>query len=119
MPGVSWGWEGGREKVPRVYPQREGLGEDEPHYEIAGERVETLERLNRGAAQVIVTTARATAERTLIPAALEAARLELAAGVSFRDAVARLERMGYGRVPEGLYFYGTSPRDARTGARSH
>ena len=87
------------EEAVALYPQREGLGEDEPHYEIAGERVETLERLNRGAAQVIVTTARATAERTLIPAALEAARLELAAGVSFRDAVARLERMGYGRVP--------------------
>ncbi|HXY20858.1 MAG TPA: transcription-repair coupling factor [Gemmatimonadales bacterium] len=87
------------EEAVALYPQREGLGEDEPHYEIAGERVETLERLNRGAARVIVTTARATAERTLIPAALEAARLELAAGVSFRDAVARLERMGYGRVP--------------------
>ena len=82
-----------------LYPQREALGEDEPHYEIAGERVETLERLNRGAVRAIVTTARATAERTLIPAALEAARLELARGASFRDAVARLERMGYARVP--------------------
>lgn len=82
-----------------LYPQREGLGEDEPHYEIAGERVETLERLNRGAVRAVVTTARATAERTLIPAALEAARLDLAAGASFRDAVARLERMGYARVP--------------------
>ena len=82
-----------------LYPQREGLGENEPHYEIAGERVETLERLNRGAARAVVTTARATAERTLIPAALEAARLELVAGASFRDAVARLERMGYARVP--------------------
>jgi len=74
-----------------LYPQREGLGEDEPHYEIAGERVETLERLNHGAVRAVVTTARATAERTLIPAALEAARLEL--------AVSRLERMGYARVP--------------------
>jgi transcription-repair coupling factor (superfamily II helicase) len=82
-----------------LYPQREGLGEDEPHYEIAGERVETLERLNRGAVRAVVTTARATAERTLIPAALEAARLELAAGASFRDAVARLDVMGYARVP--------------------
>jgi hypothetical protein len=36
-----------------LYPQREGLGEDEPHYEIAGERVETLELLNRGAVRVI------------------------------------------------------------------
>ncbi|MGA2381990.1 MAG: transcription-repair coupling factor [Gemmatimonadales bacterium] len=82
-----------------LYPQREALGEDEPHYEIAGERVETLERLNRGAVGVVVTTARATAERTLMPAALEAARLELAAASSFRDAVARLARMGYTRVP--------------------
>ncbi len=84
-----------------LYPQREALGEDEPHFEIAGERVETLERLNRGAVRAVVTTARATAERTLMPAALEAARLELAVGGggSFRDAVARLERMGYERVP--------------------
>ena len=88
----------GEEQVA-LYPQREGLGEDEPHYEIAGERVETLERLNRGDVRAVVTTARATAERTLIPAALEAARLELAVGASFRDAVARLERMGYARVP--------------------
>ena len=57
-----------------LYPQREALGEDEPHYEIAGERVETLERLNRGALRVVLTTARASAERSLMPAALEAAR---------------------------------------------
>jgi transcription-repair coupling factor (superfamily II helicase) len=82
-----------------LYPQRESLGEEEPHYEIAGERVETLERLNRGAVRALVTTARATAERTLIPAALEAARLQLEAGASFRDAVRRLERLGYTRVP--------------------
>jgi transcription-repair coupling factor (superfamily II helicase) len=82
-----------------LYPQREGLGEDEPHYEIAGERVETLERLNRGAVRAVVATARGTAERTLMPAALEAARLELAVGASFRAAVRRLEQMGYARVP--------------------
>ena len=87
------------EDAVALYPQREALGEDEPHYEIAGERVETLERLNRGAVGVVVTTARATAERTLMPAALEAARLELAAASSFRDAVGRLARMGYARVP--------------------
>ena len=87
------------EDAVALYPQREALGEDEPHYEIAGERVETLERLNRGAVGVVITTARATAERTLMPAALEAARLELAAGASFRDAVARLAHMGYARVP--------------------
>ncbi len=82
-----------------LYPQREALGEDEPHYEIAGERVETLERLNRGAVRAVVTTARASAERSLMPAALEASRLELAEGASFREAVRRLERMGYTRVP--------------------
>ena len=82
-----------------LYPQREGLGEDEPHYEIAGERVETLELLNRGAVRVIVTTARATAERTLMPAALEAARLRIATGVTFREVTQRLERLGYTRVP--------------------
>jgi transcription-repair coupling factor (superfamily II helicase) len=82
-----------------LYPQREGLGEDEPHYEIAGERVETLELLNRGAVRVIVTTARATAERSLMPAALEAARLQIAKGATFRAVTRRLERLGYTRVP--------------------
>ena len=87
------------EDAVALYPQREALGEDEPHYEIAGERVETLERLNRGAVGVVITTARATAERTLMPAALEAARLELGKEASFREAVGRLARMGYTRVP--------------------
>ena len=82
-----------------LYPQREALGEDEPHYEIAGERVETLERLTRGAVRVVVTTARATAERTLMPAALEAARLEIAPGATVREVTQRLERLGYARAP--------------------
>ena len=63
-----------------LYPQREALGEDEPHYEIAGERAETIEALLQGRLRVLVTTARATAERTLMPAALERLRLRLAAG---------------------------------------
>ncbi len=83
-----------------LYPQREGLGDEEPHVEIAGERAETLERLARGGVRVLVTTARATAERTLMPAALAAARFELAAGVPFREAVRHLERLGYERVPQ-------------------
>ncbi len=82
-----------------LYPQREGLGEDEPHYEIAGERVETLEQLTRGGVRVLVTTARATAERTLMPAALEAARLEIAPGSTFRAVTERLDRLGYARSP--------------------
>nr|MBA3260769.1 hypothetical protein [Gemmatimonadales bacterium] len=83
-----------------LYPQREALGEDEPHYEIAGERAETIEALLQGQLRILVTTARATAERTLVPAALERLRLRLA--VSERRApgsVANaLEQMGYQRV---------------------
>ncbi|HTO73958.1 MAG TPA: CarD family transcriptional regulator, partial [Gemmatimonadales bacterium] len=90
-----------------LYPQREALGEEEPHYEIAGERIETLEALLAGRLKVLVTTARATAERSMVPAALAARRLVLEAGVSKRDggritmarAVAMLEAMGYRRVP--------------------
>ncbi len=84
-----------------LYPQREALGEDEPHYEIAGERAETIEALLRGRLRILVTTARATAERTLVPAALEQLTLGLAVGARqpLRDVVAALERMGYRRVP--------------------
>ena len=83
-----------------LYPQREGLGEDEPHFEIAGERVETLEALLRGELRILVTTARASAERTAVPAALESLRLQLAVGQDrpLRDVVEALERMGYARV---------------------
>jgi len=83
-----------------LYPQRESLGAEEPHYEIAGERIETLERLLRGAVRILVTTARATAERTGVPGALGAMRLALEPGpASLGDIVGRLERMGYERVP--------------------
>ncbi|MFL5403804.1 MAG: hypothetical protein ACJ8BF_13390, partial [Gemmatimonadales bacterium] len=54
-----------------LYPQREALGEDEPHYEIAGERAETIQALLGGQLRILVTTARATSERTLLPTALE------------------------------------------------
>jgi len=40
------------------YPQREALGEDEPHYEIAGERAETSRRCSRQAARSGDTAAR-------------------------------------------------------------
>jgi len=84
-----------------LYPQREALGEDEPHYEIAGERAETIEALLQGRLRLLVTTARATAERTLMPAALERLRLRLAAGDRRPPAevAGTLERMGYRRVP--------------------
>src|SRR5688500_8713371 len=84
-----------------LYPQREALGEDEPHYEIAGERAEAIQALLEGRLRILVTTARATAERTLLPAALERLRLRLAAGERRPPGeVARaLETMGYRRVP--------------------
>jgi len=82
-----------------LYPQRESLGAEEPHYEIAGERIETLERLLRGAVRILVTTARATAERTGVPGALAAMRLVLEPGPArLSEIVGRLERMGYERV---------------------
>ena len=90
-----------------LYPQREALGAEEPHFEIAGERVETLELLLSGQVRVLVTTARAAAERTGVPGTLRAMRLVLHAGrgkretgnVSLADAIRRLQDMGYERVP--------------------
>jgi transcription-repair coupling factor (superfamily II helicase) len=84
-----------------LYPQREALGEEEPHFEIAGERAETLEALLRGQLRILVTTARATAEKTLVPEALDRLRLELAVGMDrpLTAVVGALEAMGYGRVP--------------------
>jgi transcription-repair coupling factor (superfamily II helicase) len=83
-----------------LYPQREALGAEEPHFEIAGERIETVEALLSGRVRLLITTARATAERTGVPAALQSARLVLErGGASLGDAVRRLAEMGYTRVP--------------------
>jgi len=83
------------------YPPREGFGEAEPHMEIAGERVETLERVNRGDVRVLLTTARALLERTRMPRALRDLRLELRKGDVRRpsELVAHLESIGFERVP--------------------
>jgi transcription-repair coupling factor (superfamily II helicase) len=85
-----------------LYPQRESLGAEEPHYELAGERIETLEALLRGAVRVLITTARASAERTAVPAALEQARVVIAVSKeerSLTETSQRLDTMGYERVP--------------------
>ncbi len=85
-----------------LYPQRESLGAEEPHYELAGERIETLEALLRGAARILITTARGSAERTAVPAALEQARLVIAVKKeerSLTETAQRLDAMGYERVP--------------------
>jgi transcription-repair coupling factor (superfamily II helicase) len=87
---------------PALYPQRESLGAEEPHYELAGERIETLEALLRGDVRILVTTARASAERTAVPGALQQARLVLEVTKEERrltDTSARLDAMGYERVP--------------------
>jgi transcription-repair coupling factor (superfamily II helicase) len=92
-----------REDGVALYPQRESLGAEEPHVEIAGERLETVAALLRGQVRLLVTTARATAERTGVPAALAHARLDLAAGAqpqaTLTDVVNRLAAMGFERVP--------------------
>ncbi|MEO8633930.1 MAG: transcription-repair coupling factor [Gemmatimonadales bacterium] len=86
-----------------LYPQREALGEEEPHYEIAGERAETLAAVLEGRLRILVTTARASQERTLVPAALRNSTLRLtrSAGVatSPQGVAASLEAMGYSKVP--------------------
>ncbi|MGH7520061.1 MAG: transcription-repair coupling factor [Gemmatimonadales bacterium] len=85
-----------------LYPQRESLGAEEPHYELAGERIETLEALLRGAVRVLITTARGSAERSAVPAALEQARLVIEASKeerSLTETSQRLDAMGYERVP--------------------
>ncbi|HUL02995.1 MAG TPA: transcription-repair coupling factor [Gemmatimonadales bacterium] len=93
-------------RIAALYPQREGLGAEEPHLEIAGERVETVAALLSGAVRVLVTTARGSAERSGVPAALEHMRLvvepkraENADVAALSGVAARLVAMGYERVP--------------------
>src|SRR2546426_344639 len=94
--------------VAALYPQREALGAEEPHLEIAGERIETVESLLAGRVRILITTARATAERTGVPAALDAMRLVLQASAGpralgpggFTEIVRRLGEMGYDRSEE-------------------
>ncbi len=84
-----------------LYPPREGFGEIEPHAEVAGERVETLASLARGETRILLTTARATLERTPLPGALAASRLEIRSGETRRieDLIEHLESIGFERVP--------------------
>ena len=83
------------------YPPRESFGEAEAHAEIAGERVETLERIGRGDLRIVVTTSRALLERTQLPHALASARLEIRKGDTRRpeELASHLESIGFERVP--------------------
>jgi transcription-repair coupling factor (superfamily II helicase) len=87
--------------IVALYPPREGFGEAEPHMEVAGERVETLERMMRGDVRVLVTTARALLERTRMPRALKELRVELRKGDTrhLSELIEHLERIGLERVP--------------------
>lgn len=85
------------------YPPREAFGEAEPHAEIAGERVETLERIARGdetGIRILLTTARAVMEKTRLPRTLAAARLEIRKGDVRRpdDLATHLESIGFEEV---------------------
>ena len=82
------------------YPPRESLGEMEPHTEVAGERVETLERAARGDVHILVTTARALLEKTRLPSALTSGRVELRAGDVRRptELAEHLDAIGFERV---------------------
>ena len=84
-----------------LYPAREGFGEAEPHMEVAGERVETLERLTRGELRILLTTGRALLEKTRMPRALQELRVELRKGDTHRlsELAAHLESIGFERVP--------------------
>jgi transcription-repair coupling factor (superfamily II helicase) len=85
-----------------LYPQRESLPyeEGEPHVEIGGARVEALEALLGGRAQVLVTTARAMQELSPAVGGLADLRLEIRRGETLRlpELAAKLEEMGFERV---------------------
>src|SRR4051812_17127768 len=83
-----------------LYPPREGFGEAEPHMEVAGERVETLERLMRGELRVLLTTSRAILEKTRMARALAHLRVELRKGGAHRlpELASHLESIGFERV---------------------
>jgi transcription-repair coupling factor (superfamily II helicase) len=104
-PGVAERWLSDFEALlgesARLYPQREALGEEEPHFEIAGERVETIEAALAGEARVLVTTLPATAELTRMPHAVARGRLEVRTGAALPlgQLVGRLEGLGYEQRP--------------------
>ena len=90
----------GRGAAVAFYPPRESFGEAEAHAEVAGERVETLERAARGDVRVLITTARALMERTQLPAILQYGRLELHKGDirKLGDLIDHLDSIGFERA---------------------
>jgi transcription-repair coupling factor (superfamily II helicase) len=90
----------GDPSIVAFYPPRESFGEAEPHAEVAGERVETLERATRGEVRILLTTARALLEKTQLPRAVAETRLELRKGDVRRpeELALHLEKIGFERV---------------------
>jgi transcription-repair coupling factor (superfamily II helicase) len=90
------------EDAAALFPQREALPyeEGEPHIEIGGMRVESLERVLAGRASILVSTPRALQELSPAVASLENLRLEIRTGAQHRPAeiAAQLEQMGFERV---------------------
>ena len=89
--------------VSRCFPQRETLPYEDadPHVEIAAQRVDTLAGLLGGRTAVLVTTARALAERMPVPTARgETFVLGLSGGdtIGLHSLADRLERMGFART---------------------
>ncbi len=88
---------------PRVFPQRESVHPDltDPHIEISARRVDSLQAIITGRARILVTTARALAERFPIPTSWADLELQLEKEEEIdRDSlVGDLEKAGYRKVP--------------------
>ncbi|MGD2153012.1 MAG: hypothetical protein PVG79_07055, partial [Gemmatimonadales bacterium] len=89
--------------LARVFPQREWVHPDlsDPHIEISARRVDSLQAVITGRARILVTTARALAERFVVPASWSELELQLEEGQEVhRDSlITRLEKAGYKKVP--------------------
>ena len=94
-----------------LFPQREALPYEssEPHLEIGGIRVETVEALLGGRTRLLVTTLRALQERSPIPSGLADLRITLHVGEKsgFQMLLNGLSERGFehrrldGALPEG------------------
>lgn len=86
----------------RVFPQREAVHPEleDPHVEISARRVEAVQSLLSSRTRLLVTTARALAERFPVPGDLAELELHLAPGqaLDHGELIATLERAGYRRT---------------------
>ncbi|MEX2466423.1 MAG: transcription-repair coupling factor [Gemmatimonadota bacterium] len=93
----------GSDGSAHLFPQKEALPyeDHEPHLEIGGLRVEAVEALFSGRAQILVTTPRGLQERIPVPADLAHMRRTLRTDTStdFTELVRQLEEWGFDRVP--------------------